>query len=334
MLLGQAGPPSPGMRSMGRRRTINHDLPPRMARKGANYYYVCNAPRRWIPLGQDLARAKRRWAELDAPLQPATLTVACLVQRYIDREDRPHSTATQYASYLRCIAAAFPIPAAQLTSQHVALWRELPLQRARPAFVNGCLAILLAAYRLGAECGLCQPLTVGKCALRRRERILDHAEFRRIRERACDWLRLAMDLGYLTSLRPCDLRALRWDAITDRITVRQQKTGERQEYLLQGDIATVVVEARQRPILGLTVLVSERGRPITRSIWSAAWLAARTAAGVPDAQFRDVRSLAAIDAQAGGLDYQALLGHSSQRMSDRYLRGRKVTTAMPIARKL
>ena len=155
MLLGQAGPPSPGMRSMGRRRTINHDLPPRMARKGANYYYVCNKPRRWIPLGQDLARAKRRWAELDAPLQPATLTVACLVQRYIDREDRPHSTATQYASYLRCIAAAFPIPAAQLTSQHVALWRELPLQRARPAFVNGCLAILLAAYRLGAECGLC-----------------------------------------------------------------------------------------------------------------------------------------------------------------------------------
>ena len=320
---------------MGRKRSKDHDLPPRMARKGASYYYVCNSrPRKWLPLGQDLARAKRRWAELDAPLQPAALTVADLVQKYIDRDDRPHSTGTQYASYLRAIAGAFPIPAAQLTSQHVALWRELPLQRARKAYTNGCIAVLLAAYRLGAELGLCATLTVGKMPLRRRDRILSHGEFRAIRDHACAWLRLAMDLGYLTSLRPCDLMALRWDAITDRITVRQQKTQERQEYLLQGDIAEVLAQARQRPICGLTVLISERGRPISRSVWSAAWVAARTAAGIADAQFRDVRSLAAIDAKAGGLDYQALLGHSSQRMSDRYLRGRKVTTAVPNARKL
>ncbi|MCU0246387.1 MAG: hypothetical protein MUC42_07420 [Bryobacter sp.] len=157
---------------MGRRRTINHDLPPHMARKGANYYYVCNKPRTWIALGSDLARAKRRWAELEAPSLSAALAVADVVERYIDREDRPHSTAAQYASYARCVALAFPIPAAQLTSQHVALWRELPLQRARPAYTNGCLAVLLAAYRLGAECGLCQPLTVGKLPVAGRDRVL------------------------------------------------------------------------------------------------------------------------------------------------------------------
>ncbi len=319
---------------MGRRRSKDFDLPPRMARKGANYYYVCNKPRRWIALGSDLARAKRRWAELEAPASAAVLSVADVVQRYIDRRDRPHSTATQYASYQRCLALAFPIPAAQLTSQHVALWRELPLQRARATYANGCIALLVAAYRLGAECGQCQPLVVGKLPEPDREFVLEPVEFRRIRDAAADWMKLAMDLGYLTGMRPSDIRALRWDAVQERLAVRQIKTQARQEFKVEGDLATVVVEARQRPILGLTVLVSERGRPITRSIWSAAWLAARTAAGVPDAQFRDVRSLAAIDAQAGGLDYQALLGHSSQRMSDRYLRGRKVTTAMPIARKL
>jgi hypothetical protein len=51
---------------MGRKRTRDFDLPPRMARKGAALYYVTNErPRRWIPLGTDLNRARRTWADLE-----------------------------------------------------------------------------------------------------------------------------------------------------------------------------------------------------------------------------------------------------------------------------
>jgi integrase len=336
MLRGRADPPSPGKRSMGRRRTVNHDLPPHMARKAGRYYYVSNSkPRKWIPLGADLARAKRRWAELDAPLAtPAELSVAGLVQRYIDRYERPHSTATQYASFCRCIAAAFPIPAAQLTSQHVALWRELPLQRARPAYTNGCIAVLAAAYRLGAECGQCQPLTVGKLAVSGRDRIIAPDEYRRIRAAAPGWLRIAMDLGYLTGARPSDLRALRWSQVGERIVLQQIKTGTRQEFVINDDLRSVFDAARARPICGLYVVANDKGRQINAGVFSRAWLASCKAAGVSDAQFRDIRAMAAKQGQADGLDYQALLGHASQAMSDHYLRGRRVVVAEPVRRKL
>jgi integrase len=319
---------------MGRKRSKDFDLPPRMARKGANYYYVCNAPRKWIPLGSDLATAKRRWAEHDAPIRTESFTVASLVQKYVDRAYRPHSTATQYASYRRAIADAFPIPAEQLRSVHVALWRELPAQRARPDYTNGCIALVVASCRYGAELGLCQTLTVGKLVVSGRDRVLTPDEYRSIRTVAPDFLRTAMDIGFLTGARPCDLLALRWSQVGERIELRQKKTGTRQEFLLDGDIATVLQQARQRPIIGLYVVATDRGRPVSRNALSAAWRKACADAGVADAQFRDIRAMAAKAGKESGLDYQALLGHSSQAMSDHYIKGRQTIVATPVRRKL
>ena len=50
---------------MGRKRTANHDLPPRMHRKGEAYYHVTSTtPRKWTCLGSSLPQAKLKWAEL------------------------------------------------------------------------------------------------------------------------------------------------------------------------------------------------------------------------------------------------------------------------------
>jgi hypothetical protein len=61
---------------------------------------------------------------------------------------------------------------------------------------------------------------------------------------------------------------------------------------------------------------------------------ARSAAGVLDAQFRDIRVMAARQAEADGLDYQALLGHTTRKMSDRYLKGRRTVVAEPVRKRL
>lgn len=54
---------------MGRNRTKDLDLPPRMYRRGACFYYVSNTlPRKWIALGDDLEVARVRWAKLEAGL--------------------------------------------------------------------------------------------------------------------------------------------------------------------------------------------------------------------------------------------------------------------------
>lgn len=322
-------PPS----SMGRKRTTNFDLPPRLQRKGTSYYYVCSSkPRKWLPLGRDLAVAKRRWAELEGGTASG-LTVGQLVQQFVDREKRSETTRTQYASYQRTLEAEFPIPAAQLTSRHVALWREL--QGARKHYANGCIALLLSSCRLGHELGQCERLTVAKWDVEPRDRDLLPAEFKAIRAAAPPWLQVAMDLAYLTGARPSDILALRWDKVTpDGILLRQRKTKHRQEFALSEELAAALQRARERPILGLFVVANARGRPITRNMLSHAWLAARTAAGVPDAQFRDIRALSAKAAKEGGQDYQALLGHTTRAMSERYIKSRETARVEPVRRKL
>jgi integrase len=323
---------SQGTAPMGRKRTVNHDLPPRMSRKGASYYYVSNAPRRWIPLGSDLARAKRKWAELETGSEG--LSVAELVQQYIDRGNRPESTRLQYGSYLRMIEEAFPVRASALRSQHVALWRELPAQRARPRQTLGAIAILRGAFRLGHEQGLCDVLTVGVPEVHGRDRYLTDDEFRAIRAQAPRWLQVAMDLAYLTAARPVDVREMRWEQVGEALGMRQVKTKQRMAFAMSPELASVLDEARSRPILGLFVIASDKGQPISQDTLGYAWRKARKAAAVQDAQFRDIRSKGATDAEAGGQDYQKLLGHTSRAMSDRYLKNRRTVMAEPVRRKL
>jgi hypothetical protein len=55
---------------------------------------------------------------------------------------------------------------------------------------------------------------------------------------------------------------------------------------------------------------------------------------VTDAQFRDIRAMAAKASKEGGQDFQALLGHTTRAMSERYIKGRQTVKAEPVRRKL
>jgi integrase len=331
----QAAPSFPA-HPLGRKRTTrNLDLPPHMARKGGRYYYVCNGkPRVWIPLGKDKARALRLWAEHEAGGIESGLSVGDLVQRYIDRsDDLTQGTLKQYKSFQRALEAAFPIPADQLTAHHVALWRDLPSQRNRKTYVNGCLAVLRAAYSLGAEQGVSAPLAVKGWTLKSRDRYLTDEEYIAIRERAPEWLQIAMDLGYLTGSRRGDIMALKWSSVGDSLTMRQEKTSQRMSFTISADLSSTLEQARRRRVLGLYVVANDKGRRISRGMLERAWRDACKEAGVV-AQFRDIRSKAATDAKKGGQDYQKLLGHANPAMSERYIKRREAVIAEPVRRKL
>jgi integrase len=329
----QAAPSFPGP-PLGRKRTRNFDLPPHMAMKGGRYYYVCNGkPRVWIPLGTDRARALRLWAEHEAGPQVG-LSVGDLVQRYIDRsDDLTPGSRKQYQSYQRALAEAFPIPASQLSAMHVALWRDLPPQRNRKTYVNGCLAVLRASCALGAEQGLSSPLAVKGWTLKARDRYLTDEEYIAIRERAPEWLQIAMDLAYLTASRRGDLLQLQWSAVADTLTLRQEKTSQRMQFSMTPDLSFILDQARRRRIVGLYVIANDKGRRISRGMLERAWREACQAAGVV-AQFRDIRAKAATDAKKGGQDYQKLLGHANPAMSERYIKRREAVIAEPVRRKL
>jgi hypothetical protein len=331
----QAAPSFPA-HPLGRKRTRNFDLPPHMAMKGGRYYYVCNGrPRVWIPLGTDRARALRLWAEHEAGPQVG-LSVGELVQRYIDTNvhELAPGTVKQYQSWQRCIAGAFPIPANQLSSQHVAVWRDLPAQRERRPYVSGCLALIRSACALGCEQGLCVQLHVQGPRLKPRTRYLEDSEYIAIRERAPEWLQIAMDLAYVTAARRSDVLASQWSHYgPEGLTMRQKKTGQRLLFTMSPELLSILARARQRRVIGLYVVANPKGQPISRGMLERAWREACAAAGVV-AQFRDIRAKAATDAKKGGQDYQKLLGHANPAMSERYIKRREAVIAEPVRRKL
>lgn len=315
---------------LGRKRLKNLGLPPHMQKKGASYYYVFNA--KWTPLGRDLSKAKLQWAELENG--GPSLKVGELVQRHLNSADNlSEGTRRQYASYQRALTVAFPVSAPTLRAQHVALWRDA--NKHRKDYVNGCLALLNATWRKGREWGFVEAdVSVKQFDTLGRDRYLTDKEFSDIRSHAKPWLQVLMDLAYLTGARPGDVRALRWEQFGIGLSVRQQKTKHRQVFTVTDELREVLERAKSRPILGLYVIATDRGRPITKDRLDYAWQAACEAAGVSNAQVRDIRAKAGTDADADSQDAQALLGHTTRAMTEHYIRRRKTIHVEPVRLKV
>lgn len=315
---------------MGRKRSRDFDLPPRLYRRGARYYYVTH-DRRWIALGSDLAQARRLWADYECIGQEAT--VESLLDRYLSDclKDRAPATHKQYRVYRTALVAAFGGWSLDtLKPWHLAQFRD----SRPPVMANGCLSLLKTAYAKAVEWGWCEAnpaAVVARLTLPVRGYYLEDADFRAIRDKAPDWLRTAMDLSYLTALRPSDVVKLQWaDVTADSVFVRVQKTKARIAFAVTEGLQAVLDEARRRPIVGLYVVATAKGRPISLRRLGDAWRDARDAAGVAQAQFRDIRAKAATDAEAAGMDYQAMLGHATKAMSDRYVKRMRTIRATPL----
>lgn len=315
---------------MGRKRTKDFDLPPRMQRRGERLYYV-GANKRWVPLGTDLAYAKRRWADFEAVGEDATVGALC--DRYVGdcMAKASDSTKRQYKSCANIIRAKWgDLPPDYLSPPQLAVWRDTC---GKPGTANTVLSLLRVAYRKGIEWGWATTNPAAAVAfvdMPIRERVLTDEEFKAIWSAAPRWLKLAMDIAYLTTLRPCDIRALRWDAVGTAMQSRTKKTKVRQAFAVSDALAEILEEARQRPVLGLYVVGSDKGRKISPRMMQEHWRAICDAAGIPDAQFRDIRPRGAIDAEREGYDFQAMLGHTTRAMSERYLKAHRVIAVQPL----
>jgi integrase len=321
---------------MGRKRTRDFDLPPRLYRRGARYYYVTH-DRRWVPLGTDLAAAKRKWADFEC--LGSLGTVSSLIALYLDRHigDLAPSTQKKYREFGRVIDREWgTTPADLLTPPQIAQWRDQ--SDVKPGWANGVLSLLRVAFAKAVEWGWAPSNPAAAVAFNimpTRTRELTDDEFRAIWGKAPRWLRLAMDVCYLTAMRPGDVVALRWDAVSAVIRNRTRKTDVAQAFDPSAALATILEEARQRPILGLYVVATDKGRPITLRRLEKAWNVSCAAAGVVGAQLRDLRAKGATDAERDGWDLkdiQAMLGHATQAMTVRYLKGRRTVRAKTLQR--
>lgn len=324
-----------------------YDLPPRMLRRKKTlksgkvwigYYYNARddaGNRKEIPLGGDLAEAKRKWAELEGRPVSRIVTMSMVFDRY-EREVLPgksENTQYRYRSSLKTLRKVFSdAPIDQIQPHHVARYRDARIKNASSAKIE--LAVFSSAFDYAREWGYtgkenpCRG--VKKPAYKPRDFYADKAVWDAVYSQAEPELQDAMDLAYLTGQRPGDVLKMQHSDIQDGyLVLQQQKTKKKLRILLAGtELAKVIARIRQKKVASFWLVSTSRGKKLSHDMLYTRWQAARekAAAAYPEIaekicrfQFRDIRAKAASDIQ-DLKDASALLGHSEQKLTENVYR--------------
>lgn len=337
------------------------DLPPRMLRKTkvlksgklwVGYYYNGrddSGNRKEFPLGTDLNEAKRKWAEFENKPTPAEAGLMAMVFDRYERDILPTlaaNTQTDYRSclkYLRKGFASAPIDA--ITPQHVAQYRDARAANGAKVRANREKSLLSTVFNYAREWGYTKRENPCRGVRKNKETPRDYyAEdevWNAVYGNACQELKDAMDLAYLTAQRPGDvLRNKLSDIKENALWVSPNKTrhssGKKVRVMLEEDgVRTELgklidrIQARRagEKVSSLYIVATPAGKALNkwtlRDRFEQARDDAARAADLFDAilaakirafQFRDSRSKAASETD---LDHaSALLGHTKQEITE------------------
>lgn len=296
-------------------------------RHGA-YYYVKRGV--WRPIGTTLTEALAEYARIIAP--PIG---GCdeLLERTLERcrESVKPNTIDQYAIACRKLKPILAEFSPELVEPHhvAAILDHL---RATPNMANRLLTFMRLAFANGLTWGLCRTnpcYGVKRHAEARRDRYLTDAEYRAIWSVAPAQLRAIIDMAYLTGQRIGDILAIRLSDISaNGIAFRQQKTGKRLIVDAPGlEQAIQRAKALHSNVRGLTLFHGRGGKPLGYYGVRDAFQRACKAAGIEDATLHDIRAKSLTDAKKQGKNPQKLGGHSTEAMTNRYLRDRDFEAA-------
>jgi integrase len=314
--------------AMGRRRTSNFDLPPRMHKKGDCYYYVTTTkPRKWIRLDKSLAVAKQMWASLEGAGTPGTFE--SLANKFLAECTKylAENTRRNYTSHGNILISVFGhMQLSEIKPHHIGNYLD---RHSSPMSANIQIGLMSTMFERALRWGMadtnpCKGVRRNK--MKPRDRYITDEEYRAIRNKAPDWLQVAMDISLLTALRESDVLKIKLADIDDQhLTVIQKKTKKRQTYVITEALNSAISKAKaldRGSVRSLYLIFDYSGRRYSEKMLQEKFRKARDEAGISDVVFHDIRAKAATDSKGEGLDYQALLGHSKRDMSDRYVKAR------------
>lgn len=330
-----------------------------------------------IALGTDYVAAVRKWAELttsDVPAAAAT-TFRQVAERYT-REVLPGKAPATQEINLRELAKLYeffdkpPVPLDEIEPVHVRKyldWRvqatiaakhaqnekrraegkkELPVAKdAGHVCANREKALFSHIWNFARAKGLtskanpCAGIEGHKEA--GRDIYIEDSVYRAVWEAAEPHLRDAMDLAYLTSQRPADVRKMtRADVRDGAVAVKQNKTGAKLRVSVEGELAHVIERINARKVVAPTLAAKADGTRLTKAMLRGAFDRARTAAveahpeleaEIRAFQFRDLRAKAATDTDErdGITAAQEQLGHTTATMTRQYVRHRRGKLVKP-----
>lgn len=325
---------------MGRKRTRNHDLPPRMHLKGRMFYHVStDSPRKWTKLSDDLALAKRLWAEIEGDYyDPQDITFRAIAARYRNEVFPTKAAQTQRGNELELqrLEAVFGVmPIEAIKPHHIKRYIE---ERGKVAKVraNREKALFSHVFNFAREHGYTD--APNPCAgvkghrEKGRNRYIEDDEFLSVWQKADPSTQDAMDLAYLSGQRPADLLKLNYSDIRNgELCLVQNKTGKPLRIAVEGELQILIerILGRESRSEGCDALLQDgNGQRLTSGALRSRFDKARAAANV-SFQFRDIRAKTATDTE-NLAHAQKLLGHKTRTMTEHYTRHRRGEKVSPL----
>lgn len=315
-----------------RPRKKDRNLPQCVYLKHGAYWYVKKG--KWTRLGINLADALKEYARL---LTAPESGMDALIDKALPEitHGRAPNTVTQYELAAKKLKNAFiEFRPEQVTPKDVAGFMQL--NKGTPNLANRCLSVLRLVMHKALDWGIIDSnpcIGIKRHAEAKRDRYLTDDEYLAIYKAASPAMRPIMAVCYYTGQRIGDVLSIRLQDITpEGILFKQQKTGQRLLVVMTPELQQAVDEAKAlpRPVRGMTLFCTKRGGRkyayrTVRDMWDAAVILSK----VEDATLHDLRAKAITDAKNQGKDAQALGGHSTEAMTNRYIRARDTIVAIP-----
>lgn len=308
--------------------------------KGKTYYHVStDSPRKWTKLGQDLAIAKRLWAEIEGEQpDPNNCTFRGIAARYRKEVFPTKAFQTQKdnekeLTKLEAVFGAMPIEA--IKPYHIKRYLD---ERGKTAKVraNRERALFSHVFNFARQYGYTD--APNPCAGIKghkesgRDRYVEDDEFLAVWNKADRSVQDAMDLAHLTGQRPADLLKFNRSDVRDGMLVlTQNKTGKKLLIEIVGELGELIERILSRDYYseGCEALLQDgSGQRLSYGALRSRFDKAREASGV-SFQFRDIRAKTATDTE-NLAHAQRLLGHKTRAMTEHYTRNRKGDKVSPL----
>lgn len=314
---------------MGRPRKKNIHLPPCVYHRHGAYWHVKGG--KWERLGSELPAAMaaygRRFESVPTEGMAKLIRDALPIILAKQRKGKPlaDETKKQYRSSAKILEEVFADFEPELIrGKNILRFKRDMVDR--QVMFNTALSVLrqVFEYAMNEELVDDNPAVAIKGYQRDgRDRLLSPTEFTLIYEKAGPELQCMMDLWRQTGQRVMDVVRIGERQLLDEgIEFKQKKTGAKLIVAWTPELTEAVERAKglNGNVRSLTLF---RGPPTYHQV-NADWRAAVEASKVQNAQARDLRAVAGTEAEEQGLNPQKLLGHTSEEMTRKYLRGRKV----------